>query len=73
MTIFRKTCALFAALVLSAGMLACEQQGPAEKAGEQADKAVENTRDTVQDTIDGQGPGEKTGEKIDKTLDGNKR
>ncbi len=72
MTILRKVCTLLTALLLSAGLLACEQQGTAEKAGEKIDNAVENTKDAVQDTFQGQGPAEKAGEKIDKALDGNK-
>ncbi len=70
MMILRKSFALVTALVLAAGLVACDQKGPAEKAGEKIDKAAQNTKDAVQDTVQGQGPAEKAGEKIDKTLNG---
>lgn len=46
-------------------MVACKPKGPAEKAGEKVDSAVENLKDAV----DPKGPVEKAGEKIDKVLD----
>lgn len=42
-------------------LISCKEKGPAEKAGESVDKAVEN----VKDAIDPKGPVEKAGEKID--------
>ena len=42
----------------------CRQKGPAEKAGEGVDKAVEK----VSDAINPKGPVEKAGEKVDKAL-----
>lgn len=51
----------------SAMMLACEKpKGPAEKAGEKVDKAV----DKVSDAIDPKGPVEKAGRAIDRATDG---
>ena len=47
-------------LVLSLALLAgCEQKGPAQKAGEKIDKAVESVGKEVQKA------GEKTGEELD--------
>ncbi len=42
----------------------CRKKGPAEKAGEKMDEAIEN----VQDSINPKGPVEKVGEKIDDAL-----
>lgn len=36
-------------LFLLFGLAACERQGPAEKAGEKIDRAVEDARDAVRD------------------------
>lgn len=50
----------------------CDSQGPAEKAGEKVDKAVESTQDAAgeaADKITGQGPAEKAGENIDETAE----
>ena len=52
-------------LPLVASVSSCREKGPAEKAGENIDKAVEN----VKDAVDPQGPAEKAGEKVDKALD----
>lgn len=46
---------------LIACVTSCKEKGPAEKAGENIDKAVEN----VKDAVDPKGPVEKVGEKID--------
>lgn len=43
----------------------CSDPGPAEKAGESIDKAVEDVRDK----LDPQGPAESTGEKIDEAVE----
>jgi len=48
---------------------ACEKEGPAEKAGEKIDQAIEKTQETVEDKMTTQGPAEKAGEKIDETVD----
>lgn len=47
-----------------ATLVSCREKGPAEKAGESVDKAVEN----VKDAVDPKGPVEKAGEKIDKAI-----
>jgi outer membrane lipoprotein-sorting protein len=42
----------------------CRQKGPAEKAGEQMDEAIEE----VKDVVNPKGPVEKVGEKVDEAL-----
>jgi hypothetical protein len=51
-------------LPLAASVVSCREKGPAEKAGEHMDKAIEN----VKDAVDPKGPVEKAGEKVDKAL-----
>ncbi len=48
-------------LPLMGALAACDDKGPAEKAGEKVDNAVENMKDAV----NLKGPAEKAGEKID--------
>lgn len=48
-------------LPLMGALAACDDKGPAEKAGEKVDNAVENMKDAVNP----KGPAEKAGEKID--------
>ena len=48
----------------AASITSCKPKGPAEKAGESVDKAVEK----VKDAVDPKGPVEKAGEKVDKAL-----
>lgn len=43
----------------------CVQKGPAERAGENIDEAVED----MQDAVDPPGPAEKAGRSIDRTVD----
>ena len=38
--------------VLTLGPIACEKQGPAEKAGKKIDEAVESVKDTVKKATD---------------------
>ncbi len=53
-------------LVGSLGMLAgCEPAGPAEKAGQGVDRAVDNAAEAVNPS----GPVEKAGKNIDRALD----
>lgn len=47
-----------------ASLVSCKEKGPAEKLGENLDKAVED----VKDTVDPKGPVEKAGEKVDEAL-----
>jgi hypothetical protein len=55
------------ALVLSGLLVGCEPKGPAERAGENLDKAGQNLKDSV----DPRGPAQKAGDKIDQAI-GNK-
>ncbi len=68
---------LMMTLGLAVAMSGCDSsQGPAEKAGENVDKAVESSQnkiDEAADKITGEGPAEQTGEKIDKTLEPTKK
>ena len=51
----------------SAMMMACDKpKGPAEKAGEKMDKAM----DKVSDAVDPKGPVEKAGRALDRATDG---
>jgi hypothetical protein len=58
----------YLALVLLApfaiATVSCKEKGPAEKAGENLDNAVEN----VKDAVNPKGPVEKAGEKVDDAL-----
>jgi hypothetical protein len=59
-------------LALTLLTFGCDSQGPAEKAGEKIDNAVESTKDAAgeaADKITGQGPAEKVGESIDDTAE----
>jgi len=48
--------------LVTGGMLAgCDEKGPAQKAGERVDKAI--------DKLTGKGPVEKAGERVDKAVD----
>jgi len=47
-----------------APLSSCREKGPAERAGENIDKAAEN----VKDAVDPKGPVEKAGEKIDNAV-----
>jgi len=38
--------------VFAVGISACEDEGPAEKAGEQVDEAIEETGDTMEEAAD---------------------
>jgi hypothetical protein len=55
-------------VVAGLALAGCSEKGPAEKAGEQIDKAVEQTKDAVQDAGH-QGPAEKAGEALDNKVD----
>jgi len=63
----RKTAlAAFAALVLGAAVLplaACDQKGPAERAGEKIDQGTQKLRDAVDPP---KGPAEQIGRSIDR-------
>lgn len=48
----RRTLFLALALMLGFGLVACDDEGPAEKAGEQVDEAVEDTGQAIEDAGD---------------------
>jgi len=52
---------LFGAVATSAG---CESKGPAQQAGENIDKGIQNAKDTINPP----GPAEKAGRGLDKAL-----
>lgn len=56
-------------ILLALGLGACEQQGPAERAGAQVDEAM----DEAKEALDPQGPAERAGEKLDETVERAKR
>lgn len=51
-------------LPIAASFVSCKPKGPAEKAGESVDEAIEN----VSDAMNPKGPVEKAGEKVDEAL-----
>jgi hypothetical protein len=65
----RKITAVALAATLVAGSAlsfsGCERQGPAERAGEQLDRTVEDAKDK----LDPAGPAEKAGEKLDRAVE----
>jgi hypothetical protein len=65
MSMLKNLSILSISLLVVTGLSACEKKGPAEKAGEKIDKAV----DKVQDTVNPKGPMEKAGEKVDESVD----
>jgi len=46
----------------------CESQGPAERAGENIDRGIEDAKDAVQDAVDPAGPAEKAGRELDRAV-----
>lgn len=60
---------LWLTVALVCGALAgCEQEGPAEKAGERVDEAVEQTQDAIDDAGQ-QGTMERMGEELDQGVE----
>lgn len=58
------------ALLSMLALSACEQKGPAERAGEQIDNAVENAGDKIENATDEAGKAiEEAGDKIEKSTD----
>lgn len=48
-----------------AGLVACHQEGPGERAGKKLDKAGQSVSDTLDPP---QGPGQSAGRKVDRAL-----
>lgn len=69
MSTLKKLSILSVSVLIAAGLSACEQKGPAEKAGEKIDQSVEKAKDKVEDATKPEGPMEKTGKKIDETVE----
>ena len=72
MPTLKKLSILSAGLLIAAGLFACEQKGPAEKAGEKIDQTVEKAKDKVEDATKPEGPMEKAGKKIDESVEDTK-
>jgi hypothetical protein len=51
-TLSRWLASILLATVLSLGLMGCENEGPAEKAGERIDEAVEEAGEAVEDAGD---------------------
>ena len=47
-----KSIQTFVAIALVASLFGCEQQGPAESAGEQIDEAIQDSKRAVEDATD---------------------
>ena len=56
-------------VALATSFSGCEEQGPAEKAGKDIDRAMEKTEENVKDALDKDGAAEKAGEKLDKATE----
>jgi len=61
----KKILKLLVLLSFSAVLLACSEQGPAERAGEEVDEAAES----IQESVDPDGPAERAGEAIDDAME----
>lgn len=57
---------MIVSLALAVPLVACKQEGPAERAGRSLDRAGETIRDTVDPP---KGPLERAGRNIDRALD----
>jgi uncharacterized protein YjbJ (UPF0337 family) len=72
MSMLKKLSVLSAGLLIAAGLVACEQKGPAEKAGEKIDQTVEKAQEKIEDATKPEGPMEKAGKKIDEVVEDTK-
>jgi uncharacterized protein YjbJ (UPF0337 family) len=72
MSTLKKLSVLSISLLIAAGLLACEQKGPAEKAGEKIDQTVEQAKEKIEDATKPEGPMEKAGKKIDEVVEDTK-
>ncbi len=61
----RQSLLIAACVLLLAGLSACQQEGPAEKAGKSLDNAGQKVSDTLNPP---QGPAQSAGRKVDRTL-----
>lgn len=62
---------LIIALGLTAVLGACENEGPAERAGAEIDQTVEQAQEKVEEVMDepNEGPAEEMGEKLDEAAE----
>ena len=72
MSTLKKLFMLSISLLIAAGLFACEQKGPAEKAGEKIDQTVEKAQEKIEDATKPEGPMEKAGKKIDEVVEDTK-
>jgi len=72
MSTLKKLSVLSVGLLLAAGLFACEQKGPAEKAGEKIDQTVEQAKEKIEDATKPEGPMEKAGKKVDEVVEDTK-
>ena len=66
------TTRLLSTILLVSGLTlaGCDQQGPAEQAGEKIDETVEQAEEKIEDTLDAnEGPAEEAGEAIDEAVE----
>ena len=61
----QRSLTLAAAALLALGLAACQQQGPAEQAGQKLDSLGQKASDALNPP---QGPAQSVGRKIDRTL-----
>jgi hypothetical protein len=63
--------ALAAGLVaaLCTPLVACEEEGPAERAGRALDEAAESAKEGLQELVEEEGPLERAGRKVDEAVD----
>ncbi|BAV34906.1 hypothetical protein SCL_2629 [Sulfuricaulis limicola] len=69
MSTLKKLCVLSAGLLMAAGLVACEQKGPAEKLGAQIDQTVDKAQEKIQEATKPEGPMEQAGKKIDAAVE----
>jgi hypothetical protein len=60
-----RACLLIAAALMMTGLSACQQEGPAEKAGKSLDNAGQSVSDALNPP---QGPAQSAGRKVDRAL-----
>ncbi|MCR4347692.1 MAG: hypothetical protein NUV55_10905 [Sulfuricaulis sp.] len=72
MSTLKKLSIFSASLLIAAGISACEQKGPAEKAGEKIDQTVEKAQEKIEDATKPEGPMEKAGKKVDEVVEDTK-
>jgi hypothetical protein len=70
MSLFRKLLLALCSGLLVFSFMACQKEGPAEKAGEKVDKAMEQAEEKMEQTGEKMEKAvEETGEKMEKTME----